>query len=153
MTVYDHVLTGLLAHELHFRPTLKQIEQVEHILELTKLADFRENLVKNLTIASQRRIVLATALATGPRLLLLDELMAGLNFVEIDETLVELRMINEQMGITLIVVEHVMKAIMQLCQRIIVLNYGKIIAEGTPKEVANNKTVIEAYLGEEETYA
>jgi branched-chain amino acid transport system ATP-binding protein len=153
MTVYDHVLTGILAHELHLRPTPKQIEQVEHILELTKLAAFRDNLVKNLTIASQRRIVLATALATGPKLLLLDELMAGLTFVEIDETLDELRMINEQMGITLIVVEHVMKAIMQLCQRIIVLNYGKIIAEGTPKEVANNKTVIEAYLGEEETYA
>jgi len=153
MTVYDHVLTGILAHELHFRPTPNQIEQVEHILELTKLAAFRDNLVKNLTIASQRRIVLATALATGPRLLLLDELMAGLTFVEIDETLDELRMVNEQMGITLIVVEHVMKAIMQLCQRIIVLNYGKIIAEGTPKEVANNKTVIEAYLGEEETYA
>jgi len=153
MTVYDHVLTGILAHELHFRPTPKQIEQVEHILELTKLAAFRDNLVENLTIASQRRIVLATALATGPRLLLLDELMAGLTFVEIDETLDELRMVNEQMGITLIVVEHVMKAIMQLCQRIIVLNYGKIIAEGTPKEVANNKTVIEAYLGEEETYA
>ena len=153
MTVYDHVLTGILAHELHFRPTPKQIEQVEHILELTKLAAFRDNLVENLTIASQRRIVLATALATGPRLLLLDELMAGLTFVEIDETLDELRMVNEQMGITLIVVEHVMKAIMQLCQRIIVLNYGQIIAEGTPKEVANNKTVIEAYLGEEETYA
>ena len=153
MTVYDHVLTGILAHELHFRPTPKQIEQVEHILELTKLASFRDNLVKNLTIASQRRIVLATALATGPRLLLLDELMAGLTFVEIDETLDELRMVNEQMGITLIVVEHVMKAIMQLCQRIIVLNYGQIIAEGTPKEVANNKTVIEAYLGDEETYA
>jgi branched-chain amino acid transport system ATP-binding protein len=153
MTVYDHVLTGILAHELHFRPTPKQIGQVEHILELTKLAAFRDNLVKNLTIASQRRIVLATALATGPRLLLLDELMAGLTFVEIDETLDELRMVNEQMGITLIVVEHVMKAIMQLCQRIIVLNYGQIIAEGTPKEVANNKTVIEAYLGEEETYA
>lgn len=153
MTVYDHVLTGLLAHELHLRPTAEQHERVEYILELTKLADFRDNLVKNLTIASQRRIVLATALATGPKLLLLDELMAGLTFVEIDETLDELRMINEQMGITLIVVEHVMKAIMQLCQRIIVLNYGKIIAEGTPKEVANNKMVIEAYLGEEETYA
>jgi branched-chain amino acid transport system ATP-binding protein len=153
MTVYDHVLTGLLAHHLHLRPTAEQHERVEYILELTKLAAFRDNLVKNLTIASQRRIVLATALGTGPKLLLLDELMAGLTFVEIDETLEELRSINEKMGITLIVVEHVMKAIMQLCQRIIVLNYGKIIAEGTPKEVANDKTVIEAYLGEEETYA
>jgi branched-chain amino acid transport system ATP-binding protein len=153
MTVYDHVLTGLLAHHLHLRPTAEQHERVEYILELTKLEAFRDNLVKNLTIASQRRIVLATALATGPKLLLLDELMAGLTFVEIDETLEELRNINEKMGITLIVVEHVMKAIMQLCQRIIVLNYGKIIAEGTPKEVANDKTVIEAYLGEEETYA
>jgi branched-chain amino acid transport system ATP-binding protein len=153
MTVYDHVLTGLLAHHLHLRPTAEQHERVEYILELTKLAAFRDNLVKNLTIASQRRIVLATALGTGPKLLLLDELMAGLTFVEIDETLEELRSINEKMGITLIVVEHVMKAIMQLCQRIIVLNYGKIIAQGTPKEVANDKTVIEAYLGEEETYA
>jgi branched-chain amino acid transport system ATP-binding protein len=153
MTVYDHVLTGLLAHHLHLRPTAEQHERVEYILELTNLAPFRDNVVKNLTIASQRRIVLATALATGPKLLLLDELMAGLTFVEIDETLDELRDINEKMGVTLIVVEHVMKAIMQLCQRIIVLNYGKIIAEGTPKEVANNKTVIEAYLGEEETYA
>jgi ABC-type branched-subunit amino acid transport system ATPase component len=153
MTVYDHVLTGLLAHHLHFRPTAEQHERVEYILKLTKLAPYRDNLVKNLTIASQRRIVLATALAAGPKLLLLDELMAGLTFVEIDETLEELRNINENMGVTLIVVEHVMKAIMQLCNRIIVLNYGKIIAEGTPKEVANDKTVIEAYLGEEETYA
>ena len=153
MTVYDHVLTGLLAHHLHLRPTAEQHERVEYILELTKLAAFRDNIVKNLTIASQRRIVLATALATGPKLLLLDELMAGLTFVEIDETLEELRSINENMGVTLIVVEHVMKAIMQLCNRIIVLNYGKIIAEGTPKEVASDKTVIEAYLGEEETYA
>ena len=153
MTVYDHVLTGLLAHHLHLRPTAEQHDRVEYILELTKLAPFRNNVVKNLTIASQRRIVLATALATGPKLLLLDELMAGLTFVEIDETLEELRNINEKMGVTLIVVEHVMKAIMQLCSRIIVLNYGRIIAEGTPKEVANDKTVIEAYLGEEETYA
>jgi ABC-type branched-subunit amino acid transport system ATPase component len=153
MTVYDHILTGLLAHHLHLRPTAEQHERVEYILELTKLDAFRDNLVKNLTIASQRRIVLATALATDPKLLLLDELMAGLTFVEIDETLEELRNINEKMEITLIVVEHVMKAIMQLCNRIIVLNYGKIIAEGTPKEVANDKTVIEAYLGEEETYA
>ncbi|MBW1933149.1 MAG: ATP-binding cassette domain-containing protein, partial [Deltaproteobacteria bacterium] len=78
LSVFDHVLTGVLAHELHFRPTPEQIEKAEQILELTKLNPFRDTLVKNLTIASQRRIELATALATKPRLLLLDELMAGL---------------------------------------------------------------------------
>jgi len=153
LSVFDHVLTGVMAHELRFQPTLEQTKSVEQILELIKLTPFRDTLVKNLTIASQRRIELATALATKPRLLLLDELMAGLTYVEIDETLEELHKINEEMGITLIVVEHVMKAIMQLCQRIIVLNYGRIIAEGTPQEVANNKNVIEAYLGWEEKYA
>lgn len=153
LSVFDHVLTGIMAHELRFQPTLEQTKSVEQFLELIKLTPFRDTLVKNLTIASQRRIELATALATKPRLLLLDELMAGLTYVEIDETLEELQKINEEMGITLIVVEHVMKAIMQLCQRIIVLNYGRIIAEGTPQEVANNKNVIEAYLGWEEKYA
>ncbi|RKX73835.1 MAG: ABC transporter ATP-binding protein [Spirochaetes bacterium] len=153
LSVFDHVLTGVMAHELRFQPTLEQTKSVEQILELINLTPFRDTLVKNLTIASQRRIELATALATKPRLLLLDELMAGLTYVEIDETLEELHKINEEMGITLIVVEHVMKAIMQLCQRIIVLNYGRIIAEGTPQEVANNKNVIEAYLGWEEKYA
>ncbi len=153
LTVFDHVLTGLLAHELRFRPTGEQLGRVEQILELTGLTPLGGSQVKNLTIAAQRRIVLATALATGPRLLLLDELMAGLTFVEIDQALELLKEINEQMGITLIVVEHVMKAVMQLCQRIIVLNYGRIIAQGTPREVASSKTVIEAYLGGEETYA
>ncbi|MBA7568239.1 Lipopolysaccharide export system ATP-binding protein LptB [subsurface metagenome] len=153
LTVHEHVLTGALAHDLHFMPTPGQLEEVDHILELTRLEDSREVTVKNLTIASQRRIELATALATKPKLLLLDELMAGLTFVEIDETLDLLRLLNEKMGITLIVVEHVMKVIMELCQRIIVLNYGSLLAEGTPKEVANNKKVIDAYLGEETTYA
>jgi branched-chain amino acid transport system ATP-binding protein len=73
--------------------------------------------------------------------------------VEIDQMLDLLRLINQEMGITLIVVEHVMKVIMALCQRILVLSYGKIIAEGTPKEISTNKTVIEAYLGEENTHA
>ncbi len=153
LTVYEHVLTGALAHELHLVPTPGQLEEVEHILELTSLEDSREVTVKNLTIAAQRRIELATALATKPKLLLLDELMAGLTFVEIDQTLDLLRMLNEKMGITLVVVEHVMKVIMEMCQRIIVLNYGSLLAEGTPKEVANNKKVIEAYLGTEVTYA
>jgi branched-chain amino acid transport system ATP-binding protein len=153
LSVYDHVMAGALAHELHYRPTAKQVEDVEHILDWSHLMEFRDTTVKNLTIASQRRVELATALATKPKLLLLDELMAGLTFVEIDHTLDLLRMINKQMGITLIVVEHVMKAIMALCERIIVLNYGRIIANGTPQVIANDKAVIEAYLGQEASYA
>jgi ABC-type branched-subunit amino acid transport system ATPase component len=153
LTVHDHVMAGSLAHELHYRPTAKQVEDVEHILDWAHLAEFRDTTVKNLTIASQRRVELATALATRPKLLLLDELMAGLTFVEIDQTLDLLRLINKDMGVTLIVVEHVMKAIMALCERIIVLNYGRIIADGTPKSISNDKAVIEAYLGQEASYA
>jgi len=153
LTVYDHVMAGAIAHELHYKPTAKQAEQVEHILDWSHLSEFRDITVKNLTIASQRRVELATALATRPKLLLLDELMAGLTFVEIDQTLDLLRLINKDMGVTLIVVEHVMKAIMALCERIIVLNYGRIIANGTPQVIANDKAVIEAYLGQEASYA
>ncbi len=153
LSVYDHVMAGALAHEMHYRPTAKQVQEVEHILELTRLAEQRHTSVKNLTIAAQRQIELATALATKPKLLLLDELMAGLTFVEIDQLLDLLRMINQEMGITLIVVEHVMKVIMTLCQRILVLSYGKIIADGSPQAISTNKTVIEAYLGEESTHA
>ncbi len=149
LTVYDHVMAGALAHELHYRPSAKQVEEVEHILEWAHLSEHRDTTVKSLTLAAQRQIELATALATRPKMLLLDELMAGLTFVEIDLMLDLLRMVNQEMGITLIVVEHVMKVIMTLCQRILVLSYGKIIAEGSPQEISTNKTVIEAYLGEE----
>jgi branched-chain amino acid transport system ATP-binding protein len=153
LSVYDHVMAGALAHGLHLRPTPEQVDKVEDILEWTNLRPHRDATVKNQTIAWQRRIELATALATNPKLLLLDELMAGLTFVEIEEMLTLLKRVNEEMGITLVVVEHVMKAIMELCRHIVVLNYGRIIAEGTPHEVSNNKAVIEAYLGEEEKYA
>jgi branched-chain amino acid transport system ATP-binding protein len=153
LSVFDHVLAGSLAHEFHLKPSAQQLEHVEQILEWTALSPFRDQLVRSLTIAAQRRIELATALATKPKLLLLDELMAGLTFVEIDQMLDLLGMVNEKMGITLIVVEHVMKAVMAICKRIVVLSYGRIIAEGSPQEITTNKTVIEAYLGEEESYA
>lgn len=149
LSVYDNVLTGIVAQKLHFSPTVEQRKEVDQMLELTNLEGQRDVLAKNLTVAGKKRVGLATALATKPRLLLLDELMAGLTFVEIDETLGLLRKINGEMGITLVVVEHVMKAVMELCEQILVLSSGEKIAAGTPQEVANNKKVVDVYLGEE----
>jgi len=151
LPVYDNVLTGVLAQRLHFSPTREQQDKVERVLELTHLQGQRDSLAKNLTVAAKKRVGLATALATEPKLLLLDELMAGLTFVEIDETLALLRTVNTEMGITLIVVEHVMKAVMELCEKVMVISSGEKIAEGTPQEIANNQRVIDVYLGEETT--
>ena len=103
---------------------------------------------KDLTLANQKRLEVARALATKPKLLLLDELMAGLNQTEVAEAMDDVRQIRDR-GITIIMIEHVMKAIMNVCDRIIVLNYGKKIAEGTPQEIVNSKIVIEVYLGEQ----
>jgi len=102
---------------------------------------------KDLTLANQKRLEVARALATQPELLLLDELMAGLNQTEITQAMELVKKIREK-GITIVMIEHVMKAIMNVCDRIIVLNYGKKIAEGTPQEITSSKTVIEVYLGE-----
>jgi len=148
ISVYDNVLIGALARELHFRPTQEQHHQVDEIIELTGLREYRNVMAENLTVSAKKRVGLATALATEPRLLLLDELMAGLTFVEIDEMLELLRKINGEMGITLVVVEHVMKAVMELCENIVVISSGQKIAEGSPEEIANNKKVVDVYLGE-----
>jgi len=152
LTVYEHVLRGAIVKK--FSPDHKKRwgDEIEEMLELTDLQRSRNVLAKNLTTVQKKRLELATVLMTKPKLLLLDELMAGLNLVEIEETLKLLRKINEEMGIALIVVEHVMKAVMDLCERIIVLHYGEKIAEGSPHEIANNEEVIKAYLGEEAKY-
>lgn len=152
-TVFEHVLVGAISR---YGPRA-QIDllkrQVEDVIEKVGLHAKRDTLVRNLTIVDKKRVELATALALKPKLLLLDELMAGLNPAEIDEYVEFLRRINKEDGITLIVVEHVMRAVMRLCDRIIVMHYGKKIAEGTPAEIATNKAVIEAYLGEGVPYA
>jgi len=102
---------------------------------------------KDLTLGSQKRLEVARALATRPELLLLDELMAGLNHTEVAEAMDLVTRIRDK-GITIFMIEHVMKAIMSVCDRIMVLNHGEKIAEGTPQEIATSKTVIDVYLGE-----
>jgi branched-chain amino acid transport system ATP-binding protein len=103
---------------------------------------------KSLTISDRKRLEVARALATRPRLLLLDEVMAGLNPTELVQMLETLKRIRDQ-GVTLLVIEHIMAAIMTISERILVLHHGEKIAEGAPKEVAVDKRVIDAYLGEE----
>lgn len=119
--------------------------------ELLQFAQFyhrKDMTAVDLPIVDRKRLELVRALATEPRLLLLDEVMAGCNYREIDEMLALLRQIRDR-GITLIVVEHVMKAVMNLCDQVALLHHGEKIAEGTPREIARDERAIKAYLGEE----
>lgn len=117
------------------------------ILDLVQLSERRDDQASALTLAMQKRLELAKALATEPKLLLLDESMAGLNPAETDEMLLILKKINGR-GITIVMVEHVMKIIMSLCEHVVVLNYGEKIAEGSPISISRDRNVLEAYLGE-----
>ena len=128
----------------------REIEgRARQVLELVGLKGAEEKMAIALPYGHQRALSVAIALATNPKLLLLDEPVTGMNAQEIAAMMSLIRRLRER-GITLIVVEHHMKTIMELCQRIVVLNYGKKIAEGTPQEVSRNGEVIEAYLGAED---
>jgi len=118
------------------------------VLEFTGLLAKKDALGAGLTVADKKRLELTRALATRPRLIMLDEAMAGLNQREVAEAVVMVKAIRDQ-GITVFLVEHVMEAIMPISDRVIVLNYGERIAEGTPAEVCANEEVIKAYLGED----
>jgi len=117
-------------------------------LEFVGLSEVAATPAKDLTLANQKRLEVARALATKPELLLLDELMAGLNATEVSEAMELVKMIRDK-GITVVMIEHVMKAIMGVCDRIMVLHHGEKIAEGTPQEIANSEKVVEVYLGEQ----
>jgi branched-chain amino acid transport system ATP-binding protein len=119
------------------------------LLEYVGLSSVTGIPARDLTLANQKRLEVARALATEPEVLLLDELMAGLNQTEVDQAMQLISSIRDR-GITVIMIEHVMKAIMNVCHRIIVLHHGEKIAEGTPREIAGSKRVIEVYLGEQE---
>lgn len=116
-------------------------------LEFLDLSKVRAAPARDLTLSNQKRLEVARALATNPELLLLDELMAGLNNTEVAEAMELITKLRDK-GITIFMIEHVMKAIMSICDRIMVLHHGEKIADGTPTEVCNSKKVCEVYLGE-----
>ena len=148
LTVRENVMVGA-AFGLHRYP-LHQAERIaDEVLDFVGLADRSEHLAGSLNVAQKKRLELARALAARPKLLLLDEVLAGLNPAEVDAMVDIIRQIREQ-GITILMIEHVMRAIMNLSDRILVLNFGELIAQGTPQEVANNEAVIKAYLGDPE---
>ena len=145
LTVLDNVVVAALNRAKTIR---EASEKALKIIEFVGLKDKKDTLAMGLTLPHRKRLELARALATEPKLLLLDEVMAGLNPTEVDE-LIRLLMEVNRKGTTLLLIEHVMRGVMALSKRVIVLNYGEKIAEGPPHEVVKNRQVIEAYLGEE----
>ncbi len=144
MTVLENVMTGAFLR----RSSLRVVrDKAEEILNFTGLIE-KENLAgTELTIADKKRLEVSMALATEPRLLMLDEAMAGLTPIELREMIGLIRKVREK-GVTLIIVEHVMEAVMKLSHRVVVINSGKKIVEAPPREIVTNREVIQAYLGE-----
>lgn len=146
MTALENVMLGCLFGCVERKTMEEARTQAMELLDFVGLSSMSSVPAQGLTLVNQKRVELARALATRPKVLLLDEIIAGLNSTETEEAMALVRKIRDQ-GITIIMIEHVMKAIMNICDRIIVLHHGEKIAEGTPDDIANDTTVIDIYLG------
>jgi len=148
-----HVKYGLLESVFRFGRYFREEEEVEQkairFLEIFQLAHKKDEIARNLPYGEQRRLEIARALAAQPQLLLLDEPAAGMNPQETQQLMEMIRWIRKEFNLTILLIEHDMSLVMGVCERIYVLEYGSMIAHGTPNEIKNNPRVIEAYLGEE----
>lgn len=144
LTVLENAMVGAFLRTQHPGEARERAAAVLHLVGLAHKAD---EPARSLTLPDRKRLEVARALATEPKLLLLDEVMAGLNPTEVQAAVSLVRQIQAQ-GVTILMIEHVMQVTMSLCERIVVLNYGRHLAEGTPQEVTSNPDVIKAYLGE-----
>lgn len=148
MTVRENTALGALFGRPHGRlQPDAAIKEADRVLDLVGLSEKRDYAVLRLTVPDRKRLEVARALAMQPRLLLLDEVMAGLNPVEVEQALEIVRRVRDR-GVTIVLIEHVMKVIVGVCTRAIVLNFGRILVEGPPAEVLKDRRVVEAYLGE-----
>ncbi|MDB5598263.1 MAG: branched-chain amino acid transport system ATP-binding protein, partial [Xanthobacteraceae bacterium] len=146
LSVEDNVMVGALLR----RPDVDAARVWAHdVMRRLDLYDKRDQRAGALTLPDRKRLEVARALATDPKLLLLDEVMAGLRPTEIDRMVAILTKLNRDTGLTILLIEHVMRAVMALASRILVLHHGAQIAQGTPEQVVREKAVIESYLGTE----
>ena len=143
------ILESLLRLPRYWHEEKKARRTALELLDVFDMRDLAGNTAGSLPYGAQRRLEIARALATNPKVLLLDEPAAGMNPSETAELLPTLKDIRDRFGVAIILIEHDMSLVMNICERILVLNYGLIIAEGTPEDIRNNPTVIEAYLGQQ----
>jgi len=145
LSVEDNVIVGALLHHRHVGTARERARAVLHRLDLF---DKRHQIAATLTLPDRKRLEVARALATEPKLLLLDEVMAGLRPTETDRMVAIIRSLNSD-GLTILLIEHVMRAVMALASRVLVLDHGVAVAEGTPEQVVRDPAVVQSYLGAE----
>lgn len=152
VALHNQVTYNLFESMVHLGSYRKKEKEMDRrALEILKVFDLNHeagNLAANLPYGKQRKLEIARALATNPKLLLLDEPAAGMNPNETGELMDTIRLVREKYGVTILLIEHDMKLVQGICEYLYVLNFGKLLAEGTPKEVLNDPAVIKAYLGD-----